>query len=215
MRNGGTAILASTVLVLGACATSPEATLESSTPVDAPLLDNRPLEEQFVEAIGANDAPRIEALVDAGLDVNVNLNPIAGFHTSALDVVGVWGTFELIDVIVENGYDLDATDPTIASEGRAAMHAAAATGDVAFMSALLAAGASIDVHDGDGNTPFQWALYNGKVPAAEYLLGEGADINHVDNRDRNSADMAHKGGFQDSQDFVARLGLTVSGADIP
>ena len=63
------------------------------------------------------------------------------------------------------------------------LHAAAATGDVAAIAALIAASTDIDGRDGHGRTPLMVAAYRGDKAVAGALIAAGADVNAFD-RDR-------------------------------
>jgi len=186
-------------LTLGSC---------TSNASDEPdLVDDRPLEEQFVEAIRANDGTRIEALVDEGLDVNVNLKPCG----SAINLIAATGNYELIAVVVAAGFDLQAQR---SGAGRTALHAAAASGDLELISVLVENGA--DLEQGDDtqqNTAVQYAFYRGQVEAARLLISLGADLHYVDITGRNTADLAIKGGYPEAIALAEELGLTPTPAE--
>ncbi|MGE3858195.1 MAG: ankyrin repeat domain-containing protein [Dehalococcoidia bacterium] len=57
---------------------------------------------------------------------------------------------------------------------------AAATGDLAAVRALIAAGAAVDERDARGRTPLFRAAQNGHLPVARALLAAGADVNAAD-----------------------------------
>jgi ankyrin repeat protein len=58
--------------------------------------------------------------------------------------------------------------------------AAAATGDVAKIGALIAAGANPDVRDGFGRTPLMVTAFRHDVDAARALLAAGADVDALE-----------------------------------
>ena len=63
----------------------------------------------------------------------------------------------------------------------AALHVAAQRGHLDIIRALVQAGCSVDVRDGDGSTPLFAAVTAGRRAAADALLGEhGADVNACD-----------------------------------
>lgn len=179
------------------------AACSSSSDTSAHLVDDRPLEEQFAEAIRANDGTRIEALVDAGLDVNNS--------GSAISLIAVTGNYELIPVVVAAGFDLEAQR---SGSGRTPLHAAAEAGDLELISALVEAGADLEgVDDTQQNTPVQYAFYFGRVEAVRLLISLGADLDYVDITGRNTADMAIKGGKPEAIALAAELGLTPTSDD--
>jgi hypothetical protein len=62
----------------------------------------------------------------------------------------------------------------------AGLHAAAATGNVAGIQRLLAAGADREARDGNGRTPLHVAVYRKQRDAARLLLAKGANANALD-----------------------------------
>lgn len=62
------------------------------------------------------------------------------------------------------------------------LHAAAASGDVAAIRRLAAAGEKLDARDGNGRTPLHVAAFRGQVDAIRTLIGAGADPGLFDNQ---------------------------------
>ncbi|MGE0153137.1 MAG: ankyrin repeat domain-containing protein [Reyranellaceae bacterium] len=62
------------------------------------------------------------------------------------------------------------------------LHAAAAAGDVAAATALIAGGADLDARDGHGRTPLHVAGHGGHYDMARLLLQQAADANALDSR---------------------------------
>jgi ankyrin repeat protein len=60
------------------------------------------------------------------------------------------------------------------------LHAAAASGNVAEIERLLAAGADREARDGNGRTPLHVAVYRKQREAARRLLAKGANANALD-----------------------------------
>ncbi|WP_245444839.1 ankyrin repeat domain-containing protein [Pseudaminobacter soli (ex Li et al. 2025)] len=61
------------------------------------------------------------------------------------------------------------------------LHAAAANGDDAAITQLLASGAAIDARDGEGRTALLVATHGNRIDAARALIEAGADVNAKDN----------------------------------
>ena len=94
------------------------------------------------------------------------------------------------------------------------LQAAAATGDLELISALVENGADLERGDDtQQNTAVQYAFYNGRVEAARLLISLGADLDFVDIDGRNTADMAIKGGSPDAIALAEELGLTPTSAE--
>jgi len=62
------------------------------------------------------------------------------------------------------------------------LHAAAASGDVAAIRRLAAAGEKLDARDGNGRTPLHVAAFRGQIDAIRTLIGAGADPGLFDNQ---------------------------------
>lgn len=62
------------------------------------------------------------------------------------------------------------------------LHAAAATGDVAGIRRLAAAGAALDARDGNGRTPLHVAAFRGQAEAARALIAAGAKPGLLDDQ---------------------------------
>jgi hypothetical protein len=60
------------------------------------------------------------------------------------------------------------------------LHAAAASGNIAEIERLLAAGADREARDGNGRTPLHVAVYRKQRDAARLLLAKGANANALD-----------------------------------
>jgi ankyrin repeat protein len=81
---------------------------------------------------------------------------------------------------VERVRDLLAADPALAhvsdSDGRTALHYAAARGHIGAATALLRSGAAIDAREEDGETPLHSAAWSRQPAMGEWLIANGADL---------------------------------------
>ncbi|KAH7359274.1 ankyrin repeat and SOCS box protein 7 [Plectosphaerella cucumerina] len=110
----------------------------------------------------------VEVLLSRGVSPN-GLGPsgIAPIHLARPNP-------HLLSLLASAGADLEIQD----DEGFTPMQCAAGYGDVAYIAALLDAGADIrSAACVDKATPLQAALINKQLEAAEYLLKRGADLN--------------------------------------
>jgi ankyrin repeat protein len=60
------------------------------------------------------------------------------------------------------------------------IHDAAEEGNIKAVKQHLAAGTDVDAKDMNGETPLNWAAYNGHKEIAELLIANGADVNAAD-----------------------------------
>ena len=70
--------------------------------------------------------------------------------------------------------------PGVDSHGRAPLHYAAVTGDLATVRRLIAEGAHPDLADDNGMTPLHFAAQESRVEVALALLDAGASVDPVD-----------------------------------
>ncbi|KAI5718907.1 hypothetical protein M8J76_002077 [Diaphorina citri] len=63
------------------------------------------------------------------------------------------------------------------NEQKTALHVVVAKGDKELVLSILAAGAALELKDGDGNTPLHIAAQNNSVSVTQALLGFGAEVN--------------------------------------
>jgi ankyrin repeat protein len=76
--------------------------------------------------------------------------------------------------------DLLAADPELAhasdSDGRTALHYAAARGHIGVATVLLRGGAAIDAREEDGETPLHSAAWSSQPAMGEWLIANGSDL---------------------------------------
>jgi ankyrin repeat protein len=85
-----------------------------------------------------------------------------------------------------NSQDVDIDVNARDSEGKSALHRAVATGNIDIVSALLIAGAHVDMPDEAGLTPLHIAASGSSGDVVNELLSYGADINDRDNHGRTA-----------------------------
>ena len=123
--------------------------------------DAKPLDR----AVAKQDKELAARLIKLGADVNAKSGTWVSppIHWPARQ-----GHPEMVAWLLERGADPNATD----RDGKTALHFAAEAGDVEAISALLKAGAKLEV---GGVTPLHLAASNGKLDAVRRLLDGGAD----------------------------------------
>lgn len=114
----------------------------------------------------------VEALLDAGADVNVmsrvNLPNIP--RNTPLHAALAGRRREVARLLIQRGADVTAVD----SAGLTPLHHAAAGGNVEIVSMLLDRGARVDARDEQGQTPLDYALRGGHEEVVALLRGRGA-----------------------------------------
>jgi Ankyrin repeats (3 copies) len=109
---------------------------------------------------------RVRSLLTLGVDVN-DENLIG---ETALSYAAREGRHDIFEILLGNGARVD-----LSFEGYTPLHDAAAGGSVPIISHLIRSGLQVNSTNWMGLTPLWWAVSQGKVEAAEYLLAEGAD----------------------------------------
>ena len=113
--------------------------------------------QPLIAAVQRNNREMIDALLDAGADINARTKWWAGSF-GVLDL----STPELSAYLIERGASVD-------------VHAAARLGMLDRLNELVAADPSlVHARGGDGQTPLHFAA---TIEIAAYLLDHGADIN--------------------------------------
>ena len=159
-------------------------------------------QDRLIDAIKANDAATVRALVDKRIDVNavqadgttalhwavdrdapelVRLLVRAGANVKAANRYGatpLWlaslnGNAAIIGMLLEAGADAAA----VSDEGETALMVAARTGKIDAVNALLARGADPNVAEQwRGQTALMWAAAEGHASVIDALLARGADV---------------------------------------
>ena len=80
---------------------------------------------------------------------------------------------EVMKYLLQKGADISLT--TGSPKRRSALHIASEHGSIAAIELLLSGGLSVDLRDGEGNTPLVCAAACGQIEAVNCLLNHGAD----------------------------------------
>jgi ankyrin repeat protein len=118
---------------------------------------------------GQGDLAKVRAEIEGG--TNVNARDIAG--QTALMYAAETGRLHVVEYLIENGADLDATSGR-GGRGTALIYASAAN-QIKVMECLLSGGADINATSANHETPLFWAAAMGHIPAVELLLKNKAD----------------------------------------
>ncbi|CAG5088633.1 Similar to RF_0381: Putative ankyrin repeat protein RF_0381 (Rickettsia felis (strain ATCC VR-1525 / URRWXCal2)) [Cotesia congregata] len=86
------------------------------------------------------------------------------------------GHFEIIKYLIQQGFDVNKTDPDY---GTSLLHHAAASPNTELVEFLLDNNAEIDAKSVKGETPLVYAILHGRISTAKLLLARGAGIYSV------------------------------------
>jgi cytohesin len=122
---------------------------------------------------------------------HVNARGMAGF--TPLHLAASQGKKEVMEILLNNGADINSKTESLVPAGvniysllAAAypsadifpLHLAAQSGSPDAVRVLLKHGVDINVKDGKGQTPIDWAVKQGRIKVTELLLDKGAQLNN-------------------------------------
>jgi outer membrane protein OmpA-like peptidoglycan-associated protein len=123
-----------------------------------------------------------------------------------------YGSFSLLFVILF--MTVGAVVTAQAQSANEQLCNAAADGDLAKVTALLAKGADVNARDGHGNTPLMLtAGMNGSRQIVEALLAKGADVKAVNEVKQTALYLAARRGFIDIIEMLAAKGADLNAKD--
>jgi cytohesin len=144
-------------------------------------------------AVTVGDLAGVQALLDAGADVNAkDENDMTALHYAA-----EYGHEEIVELLLAKEADVnakanDGKTPLDMANGATAdrlrthgghsgsIHVSARDGDLAGVQALLDIGADVNAKDVEGWAPLHYSARNGHEEIVELLLAKGADVNVKD-----------------------------------
>lgn len=185
----------------------------------------------LLRAIGCRGAltQRAESLLDQGASSSVE----NGSGSPALVLAAYWGHFEIMQLLIERGADLESRnrysgDTALITATRAGYHdiacllldkkadldainrhgdtaliAAVARGHVATAKALIDAGCDLNKKNRNGSTALMLAAEHGHLDLVRMLLTAGADQNKRDKQGITALMWAVKNGIYDLVDILA------------
>lgn len=128
-------------------------------------------ENGIVMAISNGDRHWLGSLLQSGADVNAPHRGTLPLHFAARR-----GEFDIVDMLIARGADIDARD----ERGRTALMDAALKKDAAMLAGLLARGADVHQKDYNGQTALHHAAHIGAFDIAAALVIAGAEADAED-----------------------------------
>lgn len=117
--------------------------------------------------------PVVRKLLASGVDVNTDC-----FYGTALQAAGAEGHLDVVEVLLEHGADLNATNEELGT----ALQAACAGGHASVAKTLVVKGADLNQISGFYGTALEAAAHRGKTEIVDLLLESGSDVNEFAGR---------------------------------
>jgi ankyrin repeat protein len=136
--------------------------------------------------VATGDTEAVQQHLAAGADINGTYveQPGPGYGGTPLHLATVTGQKEVIELLVEEGADINAKAGD--ESGGTPLHWVAGMGRTDFAGVLLEAGAEVNARDNYQGTPLHAAAAFGQTEAARMLIEKGADVD-VKNNDGSTA----------------------------
>lgn len=110
---------------------------------------------------------------------------------------------EMLDLLVEHGFDVQAKD----SRGQSALHMAVESERIDIISQLLALGVPIDIPCGrSGTTPLHWAVTFKRPAVIKFLVHRNASIDAADENGNTPLHQACRMRYSDLIELLCSLG---------
>ena len=133
----------------------------------------------LVEAVRAQDLPKVRALLKEKVDVNAR----ASDGGTALLWAVHWDDLQTADLLIRAGADVNASNDYRVTP----LSAACTNGNVAMVERLLSTGANPETPIGTGETPIMTCSATGSVGAVRALITRGASVNAAEPSLRQTA----------------------------
>ena len=206
IRSGATVVLG--LALLAGCA---ESATEDATPTADGIGNVTPaavvfdpaiaLDAQLGDAISTGNVDLATAVLDAGIDLSVEL-PVG---LPPLHYAAQVNQPEIVSILVKAGAPIEQAD----AQGRTPLMIAASFADAPVVQALLDAGADISAGNPTlvNRTAWQYAGQYGNTATLEVLYAAGVDINSVDDFGSSVLITAAYGGHLESVEYLLSIGV--------
>ena len=159
------------------------------------------------KAVAAGDLLEVQALVDAGADIEEICKMMDDDYYEEYDATPLYhaatlGCMMLALYLVKRGANKEAT----AYMDGTPLHTVAAKGDIETVRMLIVHEANKEATDVAGSTPLMEASCKGHVAVVGYLLEQGCDVNHADDEYDTSLHRAAGDGHHDVVLTLIRYG---------
>lgn len=140
--------------------------------------------QDVFEAARRGNVVRLSELAESDLDT---LNAKNEFGFTPLVLAAYRNQPDAVSFLIEKGVNVDEVTP----EGTALM-GACYTGNITIVKQLLEAGASLEVKNGNGDTPLHFACMSGNSDLIRFLLDQKATTQAVNNNGQRPVDFFEK-----------------------
>lgn len=143
--------------------------------------------EEFIEASASGNIETAKALINNGIDINVNsksiscqysfkLVPVGDYEITALMAAAAFGHKDIAQLLLDKGANPNATN----NIGHTSLMLAAKNGNIEIAKILLEKGARVNAQARSGFTPLTYAVMENHISMVQMLIEAGANITSED-----------------------------------
>jgi hypothetical protein len=163
------------------------------------MLNPHLLNPELVSGATRGSIPRVEYLLDLGVDIN---GPYDWRGATALSMAAYKSNPEMVSFLLEKGANPNVKD----SDGETPLIIAAEKNQSAIINLLVAKGAKLNWQNERGFTALRQAVQFNRMEAARVLIDSGADLNLKDNQGETPMAAADKLGYSDLELLLEQKG---------
>jgi ankyrin repeat protein len=133
-------------------------------------------------------------------------------HAAAIYMAQVYGDAEMEKSLWRATDDVNAK---VDDYSHSLMHLAATKGYAPLLKLLHQAKANLDIKNSAGMTPMMWAAHSGHLPCVQFLVEQGAKIEHRNNGfNHSSLRIAASNGHAEVVSYLLNAGANVDAVDL-